>query len=395
VTPTKSSHSAPISVHPFPARMAPELAMRQVEELAYDSFVLDPMAGSGTTLRYAADAGHRAIGFDLDPLAVLMSRVLTTPLDTSELRSAGADLLIAASQYEGDRANADPKAAEFIEYWFGAEQRDDLARIANTVRPVEGPIGDALRLALSRIIVTKDRGASLARDVSHSRPHKVKDDSDYDVMVGFARSIEQIAKKLDSHPPRGNVSVGIGDARNLPVGDGTVDAVITSPPYLNAIDYVRGHRLALVWLGFSLNELRAIRSSSIGAERGMDDPEMESEARQLASGMGDLAALPNRQQQMILRYALDIRSVVQEIARVLRPNGEATLVVGNSSLRGVYIANDAAILAAAEAANLQLLSRSERPLPPSRRYLPPPREQESSDLRNRMRAEVIVRLRRP
>lgn len=375
--------------------MAPELAMRQVEDLRPDSLVLDPMAGSGTTLRCAADAGHRAVGFDLDPLAVLMARVLTTPIDTAELRSQGAELLIAASQYEGDKAHSDPKAVEFIEYWFGPKQRDDLARIANAVRSIEGPIGDALRLALSRIIVTKDRGASLARDVSHSRPHKVKDDSDYDVMAGFARSIEQIAKKLDNHPPRGNVLVELGDARDLPAGDGTVDAVITSPPYLNAIDYVRGHRLALVWLGFSLNELRAIRSSSIGAERAMDNLDKESEARQLASGMGDLAALPNRQQQMIFRYAVDIKSVVREIARVLKPNGEATLVVGNSSLRGVYIANDAAILAAAEAADLQLLSRDERPLPPSRRYLPPPREQEGSDLRNRMRAEVIVRLRRP
>jgi SAM-dependent methyltransferase len=374
--------------------MAPELAMRQVEDLARNSVVLDPMAGSGTTLRYAADAGHRAVGFDLDPLAVLMSRVLTTPIDTAELRSAGADLLIAASQCEGDGAHADPKAAEFIEYWFGAKQRDDLARIANAVRHVEGSMGDALRLALSRIIVTKDRGASLARDVSHSRPHKVKEDSDYDVMAGFARSIEQIAKKLDSYPPRGNVSVELGDARDLPIKDSTIDAVVTSPPYLNAIDYVRGHRLALVWLGFSLNELRAIRSSSIGAERGMDDSDKESQARKLASGMGDLSSLPNRQKQMIFRYALDIHAVIQEITRVLKPNGIATLVVGNSSLRGVYIANDAAILAAADAADLRLLSRDERPLPPSRRYLPPPREQEGSDLKNRMRAEVIVRLRR-
>lgn len=393
MTSTSSSPRA-ISVHPFPARMAPELAMAQLEELTHDSLVLDPMAGSGTTLRYAADAGHRAVGFDLDPLAVLMSRVLTTPLDTAALRTAGADLLIAAAQHEGDRAHADPEAAEFIEYWFGATQRDALARIANAIRHIDGPIGDALRLALSRIIVTKDRGASLARDVSHSRPHRVKDRSDYDVMAGFARSVEQIAKKLDSHPPRGNVLVELGDARKLSVEDGTIDSVITSPPYLNAIDYVRGHRLALVWLGFSLSELRKIRSSSIGAERGMDDPERAAEAKDLASNMGEISSLPNRQQQMIFRYVLDIQAVVQEIARVLKPNRIATLVVGNSSLRGIYVANDAAILAAGEVAGLTLLGRDERPLPPSRRYLPPPREQEGSSLKNRMRAEVIVRLRR-
>jgi DNA modification methylase len=186
--------------------------------------------------------------------------------------------------------------------------------------------------------------------------------------------------------------VGLGDARSLSVADGSIDAVITSPPYLNAIDYVRGHRLALVWLGFSLDKLRAIRSTSIGAERGLGDPEKESEAQALASGMGDLSSLPNRQQQMILRYALDIRAVIQEISRVLKPDGVATLVVGNSSLRGVYVANDAVILAAAKAAGLRLVSRDERLLPPSRRYLPPPRDHDGSSLKKRMRAEVVVRL---
>lgn len=375
--------------------MAPDLAMRELEALAPNSLVLDPMAGSGTTIRHATDAGHRAIGFDLDPLAVLMARVLTTPIDTTELRAIGADALITATQHPGDGGDADSAVVEFIDYWFGAKQRDELARIAQALRDIDGPYGDALRLALSRIIVTKDRGASLARDVSHSRPHKVMDVSDYDVMAGFARSVERLAKKLDNYPPIGNASIEFGDARNLPVDDASIDAVVTSPPYLNAIDYVRGHRLALVWLGFSLDSLREIRSSSIGAERGLDDPGKEAEAKELVVNAGDLNALPNRQRQMVFRYALDIRAAISEVARVLRPGGLATLVVGNSSLRGVYVANDALILSAAEAVGLDLVSRDERTLPPSRRYLPPPSNQDGSDLKNRMRAEVVVRLRQP
>src|SRR3546814_720132 len=45
----------------------------------------DPMAGSGTVLRQALALGHRAIGFDMDPLAVLMSRVWTSPIDETAL----------------------------------------------------------------------------------------------------------------------------------------------------------------------------------------------------------------------------------------------------------------------------------------------------------------------
>src|SRR3546814_15491996 len=73
------------TVHPFPARMAPELALASLGKLRANSIVLDPMAGSGTVLRQALALGHRAIGFDMDPLAVLMSRVLTSPVDEPAL----------------------------------------------------------------------------------------------------------------------------------------------------------------------------------------------------------------------------------------------------------------------------------------------------------------------
>src|SRR5205814_1950303 len=97
---------------------------------------------------------------------------------------------------------------------------------------------DVLRLALSRIIITKDCGASLARDVSHSRPHKVRETSPYEVMPGFQLSVQQLRQRLLSQPPPGGVSVGCGDARALrDLCNKSIDAVLSSPPYLNAIDY--------------------------------------------------------------------------------------------------------------------------------------------------------------
>ena len=75
------------SVHPFPARMAPELVLHSLKLLPPGSTVLDPMAGSGTVLRQALAMGHHAIGFDMDPLAVLMSRVWTTPVQDGVIES--------------------------------------------------------------------------------------------------------------------------------------------------------------------------------------------------------------------------------------------------------------------------------------------------------------------
>src|SRR6202030_29435 len=114
-------------------------------------------------------------------------------------------------------------------------------------------------LSLSRIIITKDQGASLDHDVSHSRPHRVMVSSDFDVLPAFERSIRKVRRLLLLAPPPGNADVRLGDARSLKsIGNGTVDAVLTSPPYLNAIDYIRGHRLSLIWLGYKVSDLREI-----------------------------------------------------------------------------------------------------------------------------------------
>ena len=57
------------SVHPFPARMAPGLALDLIAECRSPLRILDPMSGSGTVLAVAQSKGHHAVGVDLDPLA--------------------------------------------------------------------------------------------------------------------------------------------------------------------------------------------------------------------------------------------------------------------------------------------------------------------------------------
>jgi hypothetical protein len=119
-------------VHPFPARMAPEIALEETAQLAAGSLVLDPMAGSGTVLRTASERGHRAYGCDMDPLAVLMARVWTTPLDPHELREAAIDVVTQAKTLNPDKVSLpwideDPQAQVFIDYWFGKEQQGTCA----------------------------------------------------------------------------------------------------------------------------------------------------------------------------------------------------------------------------------------------------------------------------
>lgn len=394
-------------IHPFPARMAPEIALAELGALPPDSLILDPMVGSGTVVRLAAERGHRALGIDLDPLAVVIARVWTTPLDTRELRAAAQEVARACDAGGGGAVDLpwiddDPETAGFVSYWFAEPQRSELRQLSHQLRPIEGPVGDALRTALSRIIITKDRGASLARDVSHSRPHRVRCTNDFPVVAEFLRSVRRLAERLECQPPPGRTRIERGDARCLAgIPNQSVDAVITSPPYLNALDYLRGHRLALVWLGYRLSELRAIRAASIGVERAPAD-ELPSPIQELRAALGPLEGLSRRHQRIVERYLLDLHQLVREIKRVLRPDGTAVLAVGNSCLRGVFIQSSRAVIAAAEQVGLTRVRESERALPPGRRYLPPPgapdpgpaRGAPRTPLERRMHRETVLTFRR-
>lgn len=388
-------------IHPFPARMAAEIALDELASLRPNSLVLDPMAGSGMALRAAAEQGHRALGFDMDPLAVLMARVWTTPIDAKKLREEAAQVVVKAKTLSPEEAvlpwlDGDHETKEFIDYWFAEPQQRDLRQISRVLLDGVGPVTSSLRIALSRTIVTKERGASLARDVSHGRPHRVMDYNDYDVFGGFLKSTARLAALLEDQPPPGRVEVRHGDARKLSeVETGLADAVITSPPYLNAIDYLRGHRLALVWLGHRLADLRTIRSESIGSERAPSKGADTQLAETLMASLGSLSDLPRNIRRMIERYALDLSAMVTELARVLRPGGKAVLVIGNSTLRSVFVENSRMVSAVAEIAGLELIGRHERALPPSRRYLPPPKDRGGSHLEKRMRTETVLTYLRP
>lgn len=385
------------SIHPFAARMAPEIAFEALKGLKKEATILDPMVGSGTVLRTVSEHGYNGIGFDIDPLAVLMSRVWTTRFNTEKIKVRAKEILEEANNINPNSIylpwiDDNQPTKSFVNFWFGRRQINTLRKLSFALSNGRGSYNDLLKLALSRVIITKTKGASLAADVSHSRPHKVYDNNDFDVMAGFSYSCDTLAKIFDKQQPKGKINVQLGDARSLnAVKNESVSAIITSPPYLNALDYMRGHKLSLVWLGFKIDELGAVRSNTVGVENAPDIGADLKLAAELTKGMRHLKKLVHRTQNMINRYALDIHQIVQESARVLEREGKATFVVGNSCIKGIFVENSLIVRNSCQMAGLKLISKKEREIPQSKRYLPPPSYKNVSSFKSRMRTESVLR----
>lgn len=383
-------------VHPFPARMAPDVALDKISEFAEPGDrVLDPMCGSGTVVRLAADAGCMAIGTDLDPLAVLLTRTATIGRWSKDLETRAFQVVSKAKRLRAKRPEwiaRDPETSDFVNFWFDSRQAGDLSRLSRALEKAPRT-DDPLRVALSRVIITKDGGASLARDTAHSRPHRTRTTNDYDVFEGFVDAARRIARLTEAQAPEHSPQIRRSDARQLGfIRPASIDLVVTSPPYLNAIDYLRGHRMSLVWLGWTVAEIRELRGNTVGAERGLTNP--PGFLRALGdAGNPRIGDLTERHRGLVYRFTKDMHNLCRSLARVMKPGGKLVLVVADSLLGGVPISNSGICVTTARSHGFSLVNRQIREIPARHRYLPPPGNA-SAPLGKRMKEEIIYTLAR-
>ena len=347
-------------LHAFAARCPPPLADWAISRYSQPGeVVLDPMAGSGTTLVEASLLGRRGHGVEIDPLARRIASAKATPVDLGRLERAisRAESLLLHQTHELDDGWR-PELPN-LDKWFHPRVASQLAALRQVIRRVEADgdgaaaVPDLLWVVFSSLIVARTSVAN-ARDLVHSRHHYQPRGDPPDVRLRFLARARQAwammadyrrrlaAAGVEHLAPR----VELGDARALPLADGSVDLVFTSPPYCSALDYTRAHVFAVAWmadvLGVSVEQYRALGRAYVGSERaplaeapegGAPPPLGRPRVDELVRGL----AADRKRAWVVHRYFRDMERVLAECARVVRPGGRVVLVVCPSNIRRVPV----------------------------------------------------------
>ena len=397
----KGQEIGAVSLHPFPARMPASVAEHLIERMTEPGeTILDPMVGSGTTLIAARRLGRQGIGYDRDPFAVLLSRVATRTLPKAPLESTAIRVLERAQDRMKEirlpvaRKRLPREDQQFLRFWFSPRAQKQLLALASAISEESRELErDLCWTVFSSLIIAKSAGASFALDISRSRPHKSRDKVVVLPFDGWHRRFKQAIARhpfLDASVLTA-AKVECGDARSLPLGEASVDLVLTSPPYLNAVDYMRSHKFSLIWMGYDLGTLRELRGTMVGTERGLwsRDGLPDALEKQL-----EKTVVIDQRRAMLRRYVSDLRKVLAEAMRVLRPECLLVLVVGPSIISRQ--ASDAASIVSELAQDVGLVpvGTARRRLNARRRSLPPPSCNKDGFLGRRMEYEVLVALRK-
>jgi hypothetical protein len=387
----KESNYLSHGLHRFKGKFYPQLARALLNSAAATpgQLVLDPFAGSGTTLVESWLTGVDAIGFDVSPLATLIAstKVALLTADMSELDRqlhlfeknltrvakrlslpwAGADSVELpgmddySAEYLAEACGA-PEAASELDSWFPGSVRHKLTVVLRAIAGLSDPIArDFLRVCLSdqvRSVSQQDPKDLRIR----RRTEPIQDAPVLTDLLSKARA--ELAKLEAGHDllrdypwRRPRVSAELQDTRTFirkshPVlGRRRVDAVVTSPPYATALPYVDTERLSFILLGLLTRSTRVRLEREMIGSREIADRERLLVERQMEAG--GLASLPpevahdlkdvlttNRNYPvgfrkrntaaLLYRYCVGMKQSFERVAALMRPGAESYVVLGDS-----------------------------------------------------------------
>jgi site-specific DNA-methyltransferase (cytosine-N4-specific) len=351
--------------HTYPAMMIPQVARRLIEMYGKDKeILLDPFIGSGTALLEARLHKNfkKAYGVDINPLALLISKVKTTPINPEMLKEEYKKLI--------SRCNSDHKAVNFkektiqkpnffnIDFWFKPKVITDLAIIKENINKIKDKdIRDFFLIAFSETVRnvsnTRNREYKLYK-MSQSMLEKHNPNTFKEFMSKAEKSISSMKEFFKEHNKKCDVNILAEDSRHLTsIPPNSVDLIITSPPYGDSrttVAYGQFSRLGLQWLDYGKDEVINIDKISLGGiptkdlKNGLDSPTLK-------KTLDAISKIDPCRAKDVLSFYVDFNKCVQELHRVTKKGAFMCFVVGNRTVKGVQIPTDEIILELFQAKN--------------------------------------------
>ena len=327
--------------HRYPAKFLPDVVRKVIEEYAEDSnLIADLFAGCGTTLVEAKIHGISSVGTDINPVAKLITKVKTTPLPPDALQKAYIALVKLFGEYNKSDYEV-IKKHERIDYWFSPSQKAKIAFLYDKVfhLEVDDGIKDFFYVCISHILKNCSRWLQ-----SGTKPRRDMEKTPEDPFNEFRRHCDKMIgwneKFYNELSAKGHLDtpceIHLEDARYTNIAPESVNAIITSPPYVTSYEYADIHQLTAYWMEY-ISDIHEFRKKFIGSSYSGNMSLEVSESKQAQKIVNALSEKSQHIARDVAQYFNDMQEVAKEMVRILAPGGKACIVIGNTKIKEVQI----------------------------------------------------------
>lgn len=326
--------------HRYPAKFLPNVVSKIIEDYAQGStLIADLFAGCGTTLVEAKVHGIPSLGTDINPVAQLITKVKTTPIDPELLQHYYENLVSSFSEYQ-EEDYAEIHKHERIDYWFDQHQKAKIAFLFDKVANInENDIKDFFHVCISHILKNCSRWLQSSTKPQRDMGKDLKDPFEEfkfhckRMIAGNKKYYDELLKKdnLDI-----NCEIRLEDSRHTSISQESVNAIITSPPYVTSYEYADIHQLTAYWMEY-ISDINDFRKRFIGTSYSDNMSLKISDSDQAQEIVDDLSKKSKHIARDVAQYFNDMQEVAKEMERILAPNGYACIVIGNTKIKDVQI----------------------------------------------------------
>lgn len=350
------------SIHSYPAKLIshiPFFFINNEKFIKPGEIILDPFCGSGTTLLEANIKGIHAFGADANPLARLISKCKTEPINLNSARTFLYQIVATAKSIEG------VEIIDFknIDMWFSPRVKKDLSKLYSAILNIrKGKYQDFYLVCFSsllrktsytdpriavpvRININRYPVGSKGRDNVQELIDKINTIDAYSTFESIClANIKRFESLLGIHN-FGKTRIISRDARRLTenlsssklLANETIDMILTSPPYASAQKYIRSSSISLYWLNLLEGKtIVELDSQNIGREN-----YKKSSIKERSVGIKDADEIIKSIYQknplrgeIVSSYLLEMEAALDESVRVLKHGKYLVLIVGNNNVSG-------------------------------------------------------------
>ncbi|MCK4664864.1 MAG: hypothetical protein KAT68_18480 [Bacteroidales bacterium] len=338
----------------YPCKFIPHIPNWAIEKYTnINDTVLDCFAGSGTTLVESVLMGRNALGVDFDKLSQLLCITKTKHLKKNEIEYIKRNV----KNLFNNSIESSIKLPDIhnIDHWFSQSNIRYLSILKyNIDREKNNSVRNFLLVTFASIIKKVSNADEQSPKPYVSSKYKKKE---YSVKELFIKSVLNYLKvfELNDYKNLGTAKIISEDARDINNSqyENKVDLAVTSPPYINAFDYVRSLRLENVWLDFYGDEfITEIKKKQIGTES-----ISSTEYKKALSKMGIqkldkilniIYKIDKKRAHVVFKYFMDMQENMRSVRKLLKSDAHYIIVVGDSIIRKIEVPTHEILIEIAE-----------------------------------------------